>query len=269
MDPRAVKPNDLPRRPFAAIEREVAVIAFGAFKIGRVDPGKYDRPYSLPSEVESARLLEGVLALGIDLIDTAPAYELSESRIGAALGHQRSDFVISTKAGETREDGASLYDYSERAIEASVCRSLVRLRAESLDVVFIHSDGKDLDVLGNTPAVAVLDRLRRQGLLRAVGFSGKSVDGGLAAVNDPRIDAVMVEFNPNATGSLPVIEAAGRLGKAVLVKKPLAQGRLTPAVAIPFILQRPEVTSIVIGSLDLDHLNEACRMASSGTPIPG
>ena len=262
MDARTVTVSALPKRPFTAIEREVGVIAFGAFKIGRVDPNKYDRPYELPSDIASVRLLDGVLGLGIDLIDTAPAYELSESRIGAALDLRRSEVVISTKAGETREDGHSVYDYSERAIESSVCRSLVRLRARSLDVVFIHSDGHDLDILGNTPVVAVLDRLRRQGLLRAVGFSNRGVEGGMAAINDPRIDAVMVEINRQTTEQLPVIEAAGRLGKAVLVKKPLAQGRLSPADAIPFILERPEVTSIVIGSLDLQHMREACRIAA-------
>lgn len=252
----------LPRRPFPVLEREVGVVAFGAFKIGRLDRDKYERPYALPSDLEATRLLEGVVHLGIDLIDTAPAYGSSESRVGAALGHRRREIVLSTKAGEQRDGDTSTYDYTERAIESSVCRSLVRLRAQSLDVVFIHSDGGDLKVLHNTPVVDVLDRLRRQGLLRAVGFSGKTVEGGLAAADDPRIDALMVEFNPLSTSQHPVLEAAGRRGKAVLVKKPLAQGRLSPREALPFILARPEVTSVVIGSLDLGHLTEACAAAA-------
>lgn len=253
---------NLPHRPFAALEREVSVIGFGAFKIGRVDSGKYERPYELPSEVDSARLLEAVLDLGIDFIDTAPAYDLSESRIGAALAPRRSEFVLSTKAGETRADGESVHDYSERAIEASVCRSLVRLRSETVDVVFVHSDGHDHHVLSETPVLSVLDRLRRQGLIRAIGFSGKSAAGGLAAVDDSRIEAVMVVYNPSDTSQLPVIEAAGRVGKAVFVKKPLAQGRHSPAEALPMILARPEVTSVVIGSLDAGHLANACSIAA-------
>jgi len=252
----------LPHRPFAALDREVAVIGFGAFKLGRVDRDKFARAYELPSEIESARLLQGVLELGVDLIDTAPAYGLSESRIGAAIGERRGDFVISTKTGEEREGEVSSFDYSERATETSVCRSLVRLRTGSLDVVFVHSDGRDLEILRNTRVVEVLDRLRRQGLLRVIGFSGKSVEGGLAAADDPRIDALMVEYNPRATMQRPVIERAGSLGKAVIVKKALAHGALTPSESIPFILERPEVTSIVIGTLDRAHLAEACRAAS-------
>lgn len=264
-----IRPMPIPKRPFAALDREVGVIAFGAFKLGRVDRGKFVRPYELPSEIAAARLLHGVIDLGIDLIDTAPAYGLSESRIGAAIADRRSGIVLCTKTGETRLDGESTFDYSERATEASVCRSLVRLRAESLDVVFVHSNGRDREVLEGTPVVETLDRLRRQGLLRVVGFSGKSVEGGLAAADDPRIDALMVEFNPHSTNQLPVLERAASLGKAVLVKKPLAQGRCAPAEAIPFILARPEVTSIVIGTLELEHLAEACRCSVSVSSVAG
>ncbi len=258
-----MNPVAVPRRSFAALDREVGVIGFGAFKLGRVDAGKFAAPYELPSEISAARLLNGVLDLGVDLIDTAPAYGLSESRIGAALAQRRSEFVVCTKTGEWHDGTASTFDYSARATEASVCRSLVRLRAESLDVVFVHSDGRDTAVLEGTPVVEVLDRLRRQGLLRVIGFSGKSVEGGLAAAEDPRIEALMVEYNPRSPSQLPVIERAGALGKAVIVKKPLAQGRCPVAQAIPFILARPEVTSIVVGTLELGHLAEACRCAAA------
>ncbi|MBX3355124.1 MAG: aldo/keto reductase [Phycisphaeraceae bacterium] len=256
----------LPTRPFPTLEREVGVISLGAFKIGRRDPGKYATDDPLPSDAESTSLIHGAIDFGIDLIDTAPAYGLSEARVGAALASRHSGVVISTKAGEELGPTGSIFNYSEAAIEASVCRSLVRLRRPSLDLVFIHSDGNDLHILGEGTAVATLDRLRRQGLLRAVGFSGKRVEGGLAALNDPRINAVMVEYNPASTSQLPVIEMAGRLGKAVLVKKPLAQGRLAPEEAIPFILARPEVTTVVIGSLRLEHLERACRIAAGVTP---
>lgn len=253
--------HTLPRRPFTVLERSVAAIGFGAFKLGRNEGTKYGRAYDLPGDVESARLLNEVLDLGMDVVDTAPAYGLSEARVGAALAARRSEFVISTKAGEEWIGGESVHDFSEHAIETSVCRSLVRLRASMLDAVFIHSDGRDLAVLGESDAVGTLDRLRRQGLLRAVGFSGKSVEGGLAALADPRIDAVMVEYNPLVPAQRPVLDAAGELGKAVFVKKPLASGAVPPAEAIPFALAHPAVTCILVGGLRADHLDEVCRIA--------
>lgn len=256
-----------PRRTFAALDRTVSVVGFGSFKIGRADPGKFPNRYEVPSAADAARLLRAAVALGIDLVDTAPAYGSSEARIGAALGGG-GDVVVLTKAGEEHDGTVSTFDYSERAVESSVCRSLVRLRTGAIDGVFVHSDGRDLEILRSTPVVETLDRLRRQGLLRVVGFSGKSVDGCLAAVDDPRIDAIMVEYHPLAPAQRPAIERAGVLGKAVIVKKALAQGRISPAVSIPFILARPEVTSIVIGTLDATHLAEACRIASEVAASP-
>ena len=69
--------------------RHVSPIGFGAFKIGRNQGIKYASAYDLPDETAVAALLEGVLDLGINLIDTAPAYGLSEERIGRALGNDR------------------------------------------------------------------------------------------------------------------------------------------------------------------------------------
>ena len=64
---------------------EVSPIGFGAFKIGRNTGVKYD----LPDDDAVARLIDGLLGLGINYIDTAPAYGLSEERLGAVLSGRR------------------------------------------------------------------------------------------------------------------------------------------------------------------------------------
>ncbi|MCA9245393.1 MAG: aldo/keto reductase, partial [Phycisphaerales bacterium] len=99
-------------------------IGFGAFKIGRNEGAKYPDRYDLPSDLESAAVLHGVLDLGIRLIDTAPAYGLSEVRIGAALKARRDAFVLSTKVGERFEDGRSHFDFSEDGARRSIDRSI-------------------------------------------------------------------------------------------------------------------------------------------------
>src|SRR5687768_4809484 len=91
--------------------RLVSPIGFGAFKIGRNQGIKYPSGYALPDDVAVERLLNGVLDLGINLIDTAPAYGISEQRIGQFLSHRRNEFTLSTKVGETFEDGHSRYEY--------------------------------------------------------------------------------------------------------------------------------------------------------------
>ena len=119
----------------------VSRIGFGAFKIGRNQKIKYPNAYDLPTDRDVASLLNGVLDLGINYIDTAPAYGCSEERIGQAIAHRRAEFVLSTKVGELFADGVSSYEYSGAAVRDSIRRSLLRLRTDVLDIVFIHSNG--------------------------------------------------------------------------------------------------------------------------------
>ena len=230
----------------------VCPLGYGAFKIGRNEKIKYPAGYDLPDDAEAARLLHGLLDLGVNYIDTAPAYGLSERRIGDALGGRRDEFVLSTKVGETFEGGRSTYDYSAASIEASIHRSMERLRADTLDLVFIHSNGDDLAVLRETDAVPVLRRLREAGLVRRIGLSGKTVEGVRAALE--WADAVMVEYNVDDRSHEAVIAEAAERGVGVVVKKALASGTLDPGDALRFVLRNAAVSAAVIGTLRLEHM---------------
>jgi aryl-alcohol dehydrogenase-like predicted oxidoreductase len=249
----------LPHRALGRTGLEISTIGYGAFKIGRNQKIKYPQGYDLPDEAASERLLNAVLDLGITLIDTAPAYGLSEERIGRALAHRRREFVLSTKVGERWIDGASHYDFSAPAVRASLETSLKRLRTDALDVVFIHSDGNDHAVLNETDVVAALDESKRAGLTRAVGFSGKSPDAALAALE--WADVLMIEYHPDDTSHAAVLPAAAAKNVGIVVKKGLASGRHAPAEAIPFVLNNPAVTSLIIGGLNLDHMRENIEIA--------
>jgi aryl-alcohol dehydrogenase-like predicted oxidoreductase len=247
------------RRPLGRTGIELSLIGFGAFKIGRNQGIKYAQGYELPAEVEVSRLLNGVLDLGINYIDTAPAYGLSEERIGQAIAGRKSDFIISTKVGETFEYGKSQYDFTAVGIERSLARSCERLRVDVLDLVFIHSDGNDEHILRSTEAVSALRHAREAGRVRAIGFSGKTADGARASLD--WADAIMVEYHLNDASHDQVMKDANERGVGVIVKKGLASGRLPPEQAIPFVLAHPAVTSMVIGGLNLQHIESNLRYA--------
>ncbi len=239
---------------------EVSPIGFGSFKIGRNTGVKYPQAYELPDDDAVARLTDGLLDLGINYIDTAPAYGLSEERLGAVLSGRRDDVVLSTKVGETFENGRATYDFSTAGIRASVQRSLQRLRTEMIDVVFIHSDGNDMRILAETDAVPTLTALRDEGVIRAIGLSGKTVEGARAALSWS--DVVMVEYNDSDRPHAGVIAEAADRGVGVVVKKGLASGRLAAEQSIPFVLGTTGVSSLVVGSLNLDHLAENVTVAA-------
>lgn len=249
----------------AFVTRPLSPVGFGAFKIGRNVGIKYERDYELPDMNAVRGLLNGVLDAGINYIDTAPAYGLSEERIGEAIGHRRAKFILSTKVGETFSDGVSRHDFSAAGVRASVEASLRRLRSDVLDLVFLHASRDDLHVVEKTDAVATLMHLRDSGLVRGIGLSGYTPAGLRASF--AWASAIMVEYHPEFPAMAPIIAEAAAHNILVVVKKGLQSGRQPPSVALPWILSNPAVATVVVGSLDLSHIVEDLRIARAARPI--
>ena len=250
-------------RPLGSTGLLVTPLGFGAFKIGRNEQVKYPQPYDLPEDATVERLLNGVLDAGIHLIDTAPAYGLSEERIGKFLASRRGEFVLSTKVGERFVNGQSSFDFTGPGVRTSVAESLRRLRTEVLDIVCVHSNGDDLAIQQQTEVVPTLQKLKHAGYVRAIGFSGKTPAGAAAAL--AWADVVMIEYHLQDTSHADVIASAAAHGVGVVVKKGLASGHLPPAEALHFVLSNPHVASVIVGGLSLEHLQaNIAEVAKSG-----
>ncbi|MDQ5911185.1 MAG: Aldo/keto reductase [Pseudomonadota bacterium] len=246
-------------KPLGATGLWVSPLGLGTVKFGRNQGVKYPQPFNLPTDQEALALLELAWDLGINLLDTAPAYGESEERLGRLLRRCRHDWVIVTKIGEAFHKGVSSFDFTAAATHASVERSLRRLGVETLDVVLIHSNGDDLAILEQAEVLPTLRNLQQAGLIRAVGMSSKTVAGGLRAAEC--CDVVMATCNLAQREELPVIRAAHVAGKGVFIKKGLLSGHLdTLAKADPvrasleFIFAEPGVSSVIVGTLNRAHL---------------
>lgn len=260
--------SGLPLVPLGSTGMQVSRLGLGTVKIGRNTAVKYPSPFDLPDDRSVRRLLDMARELGINLLDTAPAYGCSEERLGRLLP-QRHDWLLCGKAGEAFHDGKSSFDFSGPGIRGSVERSLRRLRTDHLDILLLHSDGNDQSILQQTDAFATMEQLRNEGLVRAIGLSGKTVDGGLLAL-ERGADCVMVTFNPAATEERQVIREARRLQRGVLVKKALNSGHHVDALQgnMDFVFAEPGVSAAIIGTLNPDHLranSAACLRALSGS----
>ncbi|MEO2049858.1 MAG: aldo/keto reductase [Pirellulales bacterium] len=255
------------RKPYMVLRQlghtgiQVTPLGFGAFKIGRNQKTHYGYNYNLPSDKETEQLLNGILDLGINVIDTAPAYGLSEKQIGRFLSTRRGEYILSTKVGEHFKEGVSSYDFSSEAIRKSLQRSLRQLQTDYLDIAFIHSSGADLEILNETAAVETLQALKTEGLVRAIGFSGRDPVAELQSLS--WADVLMVEYHCENTEHSDVIGEAGKREVGVMVKKGLASGRLEPARAIPYVLKNPDVCTLAVGGLNLEHFRENMILAGS------
>ena len=246
----------LARRSLGETGLEVSTLGLGTVKIGRNQGVKYPTGFELPDDAHVSRLLDIAAELGINLLDTAPAYGTSEERLGKLL-RNRDRWVLCGKTGEEFENGKSYFDFSASHTRHSVERSLRRLRTDWLDLVLVHSDGNDERIINDTDCFATLEQLKQEGLIRAFGISGKTVAGGLLALK--QADVVMVTHNLTYTDELPVIREAHRRGKGVLVKKALNSGHAVNSAnpvrdSLRFCLDEPGVSSIIIGTINPDHL---------------
>lgn len=240
----------LPFRTLGATGIEVSLIGLGTVKIGR-NTGLNMSPFELPSLRQARRLIDGARDLGINLLDTAPAYGESEARLGELLAGNRQRWVLCTKTGEIHEDGESRYDFSGPAVRRSVETSLHRLRTDYLDIVLVHSDGRDMEILADSEALDALHALKRAGTIRAVGFSHKTVAGGSAAL--AQCDVIMTALSHDDRSQRDVVREAGDRGCGVLIKKPLDSGTAKPET-LRYVAAQTGVTSIVVGTTDLSHL---------------
>ncbi len=254
-------------KPLGATGLRVSPLGLGTVKFGRNQSVKYPQPFALPSDREALALLDLAWELGINLLDTAPAYGDSEERLGQLLRQNRRDWVIVTKVGEEFANGASHFDFSAAATRASVERSLRRLGVEALDAVLIHSSGDDLAILEQGAVLPTLRDLQTAGLVRAVGISSKTVEGGLRAMEC--CDLVMATYNPRQREELPVIRAAHAMGKGILIKKGLLSGHLDQIAetdpvlaALRMIYEEPGVSSVVVGTLNPVHLRANAAAAN-------
>lgn len=259
----------MPRKPLGRTDISVSTFGLGTVKFGRTQGLKYPSSFELPSDQQVRDLLACARDFGVNFVDTAPAYGYSEERLGDALKKERKNWVIATKVGEEfttnkfSDEGHSYFDYSAKHTRASIERSLRRLRTDYLDLVLIHSNGEDLEILTRTPVIQTLQQLKQEGWIRAFGISSKTLEGSLLAAD--LCDAVMLVHTSDYRNEEAAIEKSAQHQVAVLLKKVLGSGHIChdaqPAgdpiqAALDFAYSHQGVTSAILGTVNLQHLRD-------------
>lgn len=245
-------------RPLGSTGLQISALGLGTVKLGRDQGVKYPQGFTIPDERSARALLAQARDLGINLIDTAPAYGNSEERLGKLLREVDHHWLICSKVGEEYEAGQSRFDFSAEYTRRSVHRSLRRLNTEVIDIVLVHSDGNDLRIIQELGTLQALEQLKREGLIRAFGMSTKTVEGGLAAAACS--DLVMLTYNLDQREESAVLDACDRLGKGALVKKALASGHLGRAYHDPvqasmdLVLGHRGTSAAIVGTISPAHL---------------
>lgn len=251
----------LQKRCLADTGIEVSVLGLGTVKIGRNTGVKYPQGFALPSDEQVKKLLHKARELGINLLDTAPAYGSSEERLGQFIKNTRSEWVIMSKVGEEFVNNTSQFDFTPNGMIESVERSLKRLGTDYLDILLIHSNGEDEHLIRDLNVFESMRMLKRSGKIRAFGLSSKTIAGGLLSLQQS--DCAMVAYNPSYLDELPVIQAAEKMSKGIFIKKAFASGHWLQSKnnekileSFRCIFKEKAITSVITGTLNIDHLSE-------------
>jgi D-threo-aldose 1-dehydrogenase len=265
-------------------------------------------PLAALDEQQAIAVVQHALSLGIRLLDTAPLYGAgrSEQRVGAALqGVPRDSFVISTKVGRrVIGQGEVVYDWSRDGIMRGIEESLARLQLDYVDILLIH----DPDAVFQTAldvVYPILDDLRRQGMVRAIGAGMNQWEMERDFANAADFDCFLLAgrytlLEQEAAGEfLPLCQArniglylGGVLNSGILATGALPGATYNYAPAPPAIMERvrrleqvcerhgvalhnaamqfplahPAVTAVLVGARSPGEVDAAA--AALATPLP-
>ena len=249
-------------KKIADTDVSLSALSLGTVKIGRNQSVKYPSQFDLPNDQEVQNLFALAKEFGINTLDTAPAYGVSEERLGQLLKDRQSWNIIS-KAGEIydAQQDKSRYIFTPSALNKSLETSLRNLRTDYLDCWLLHSDGNDISNL-NDEILTTLLKAKERGLVRSIGASTKTVEGGEYALK--HLDCIMMAASLNYQDEYQLFDIAERENKSLLLKKIYDSGWILNSDNKEQMLQdtmhglfsHKAVCSAVVGTINPTHLKQ-------------
>lgn len=162
-------------------------------EVGRLGIGLSEVGFNLElADVEQARsVVNKALDGGVNFLDTAACYNISEELIGLVASDRRDEFVLATKAGHFLPRGEG-EDWTYELIIDSIDRSLVRMKTNYVDLVQLHSC--TVEVLERGDVIRALQDAHAAGKTRYIGYSGDN-ENAKWAVTSGLFDTLQTSFN--------------------------------------------------------------------------
>jgi aryl-alcohol dehydrogenase-like predicted oxidoreductase len=190
---------------------EVSRLGIGLSEIGYI--------LTRGDQEQAAGVLNSALDAGINFLDTAACYGISEELVGKTVSHRRSEFLLATKAGHYVPRGQG-EDWTYEVVANSIDRSLRLMNTDYLDLVQLHSCG--IDVLERGDVTRALEDARAAGKTRFIGYSGDN-DNAEWAVDNGQFDTLQTSFNLVDQGARrKILPAAEAKDMGIIIKRPIA-----------------------------------------------
>ena len=247
------------------------------------------------SDSEADVFLNAVLDAGINFIDTAPDYGVSEERIGQFIASRRSEYILATKCGcdyQQHDDHLEvIHTWTRDVLLRNLETSLERMQTDCIDLMQFH--GGDAETIKCAGLVETLLEFKAQGLIRFIG-SSNSIPNLQGMIELDVFDTFQIPYSCLAPRHHDLITAAADTGAGIIIRGGIAHGGPDAEIQRPalndawtaaglddllseemnraelilrYTLSHPHCHTTIVGTCNHDHLAENVRTLDKG-PLP-
>ena len=227
---------------------QISRMGFGGIPIQRID-----------AEGTKA-LMKQLMDEGVNYIDTARGYTVSEEYLGYALEGIRDKFVLATKSMARTKD----------AMAADIEKSLGNLRTDHIDLYQVHNPSMEqLDtVVGEGGALEALMEAKAAGKISHIGLTAHSTEVFERALSLDWVETIMFPYNIVEQQGAELIHKCAEKNIGFIDMKPLAGGAIEDGtLALRYVCSNPDVTVVIPGMAEIRELDENMAACSNTAPL--
>ena len=226
----------------------ISRLGFGGIPIQRID-------------AEGTKvLIHQLKEAGVNFIDTARGYTVSEEYLGYALEGIRENFVLATKSmSRTKE-----------AMAADIDVSLKNLRTDYIDLYQIHNATPEQlqQVAAPGGALEALLEAKAAGKIGHIGLTAHSLDTFKMGLEMDWVETIMFPYNIVETQAEALVKACGQKNIGFICMKPLAGGALEDAtLALRYICADENVSVVIPGMAEPKELAQNLAAVEDKAPL--
>ena len=227
---------------------KVSRLGFGGIPIQRI------------TQEEATALIRKLPEYGVNYIDTARGYTVSEEYLGIAMEGIRDKFVLATKSmARTRE-----------AMEKDIETSLKNLRTDHIDLYQVHNapPAQMKIVTGEGGALEALLEAKAAGKIGHIGITAHEIGTFEMGLEMDWVETIMFPYNFVELQAADLIRKCAEQGKGFICMKPLAGGAIENApLAMRFIASNKDITVNIPGMANEDELKQNVAAACDPAPL--
>ena len=237
---------------------EYRVLGKTGLKISRMGFGGI--PIQRTDAASTKELIRWLCDRGVNYIDTARGYTVSEEYLGEALEGIRDKFVIATKSmSRTKETMAADIDIS-----------LNNLRTDYIDLYQIHNatPADMATVIAPGGALEALQEAKAAGKIGHIGITAHSAETFKLALEMDWVETIMFPYNIVETQGEELIRACGEKNIGFIAMKPLAGGAIEDAtLALRFQQANENVTVVIPGMAEIKEAEQNLAAMENTAPL--